>query len=80
MKYYLKNKNCKLYGIRIQVKGRYISSTRKRIFILNLGKLNLRKINLNKDYITTNLIKITGISSIKIWVVYKKYVIKTKKK
>ena len=68
---YLKNTNCKIKGIRIQVKGRYFLTKRKRIFIFNLGNLNLNKIDYNKDYYCLHLIKSTGASSIKIWISYK---------
>lgn len=68
---YFKDENCKIKGIRIQVKGRYMLTKRKRIFIFNFGNLNLNKISLNKDYSYLNLVKSTGTSSIKIWVTYK---------
>ena len=68
---YLKDNNCKIKGIRIQVKGRYFLTKRKRIFIFNLGNLNVNKINYNKDYYCLHLVKSTGISSIKIWLSYK---------
>ena len=44
--FYFKDDNCKIKGIRIQVKGRFFLTKRKRIFIFNLGNLNLNKINL----------------------------------
>lgn len=69
--YYFKDNNCKIKGIRIQVKGRYFLTKRKRIFIFNFGNLNLNKISCNKDYHSLNLIKSTGSSSIKIWINYK---------
>lgn len=68
---YLKDDHCNLSGIRIQIKGRYFLTKRKKIFILNLGNLNLNQINLFKDYSSLNLIKSTGASSIKVWLVYK---------
>ena len=68
---YLKDNNCKIKGIRIQVKGRYFLTKRKRIFIFNLGNLNVNKINYNKDYYCLHLVKSTGTSSIKIWLSYK---------
>ena len=68
---YLKNDNCKLKGIRIKVKGRFFLTKRKRVFIFNLGELNLNRIDRNKDYQCLHLIKSTGSSSIKIWVNYK---------
>lgn len=68
---YLKDNNCQIKGIRIQVKGRYFLTKRKRIFIFNLGNLNVNKINYNKDYYCLHLIKSTGTSSIKIWLNYK---------
>ena len=68
---YIKDDNCKIKGMRIQIKGRYMLTKRKRIFIFNFGNLNLNKIDLNKDYFSLNLIKSTGASSIKIWISYK---------
>lgn len=68
---YLKDNNCQIKGIRIQVKGRYFLTKRKRIFIFNLGNLNVNKIDDNKDYYCLHLIKSTGTSSIKIWLNYK---------
>jgi len=68
---YLKDNNCQIKGIRIQVKGRYFLTKRKRIFIFNLGNLNVNKINYNKDYYCLHLVKSTGTSSIKIWLNYK---------
>jgi len=68
---YFKDENNKIKGIRIQIKGRYMLTKRKRIFIFNFGDLNLNKINLNKDYYYLNLVKGTGSSSIKIWLSYK---------
>ena len=68
---YFKDDNCKIKGIRIQIKGRYMLTKRKRIFIFNFGNLNLNKIDYNKDYYYLNLIKSTGASSIKIWINYK---------
>lgn len=68
---YLKDDRCNLRGIRIQIKGRYFLTKRKKIFILNLGSLNLNQIDLFKDYSCVNLIKSTGASSIKVWIVYK---------
>lgn len=68
---YLKDDRCNVRGIRIQIKGRYFLTKRKKIFILNLGNLNLNQVNLFKDYSSVNLIKSTGASSIKIWIVYK---------
>jgi len=68
---YFKDENNKIKGIRIQIKGRYMLTKRKRIFIFNFGDLNLNKIALNKDYYNLNLIKGTGASSIKIWLSYK---------
>ena len=68
---YFKDDNCKIKGMRIQIKGRYMLTKRKRIFIFNFGNLNLNKIDLNKDYFSLNLIKSTGASSIKIWISYK---------
>ena len=68
---YLKNDNCKLKGIRIKVKGRFFLTKRKRVFLFNLGELNLNRIDHNKDYQCLHLIKSTGSSSIKIWVNYK---------
>ena len=69
--FYFKDENCKIKGIRIQIKGRYMLTKRKRIFIFNFGSLNLNKIDYNKDYYCLNLIKSTGASSIKIWINYK---------
>ena len=69
--FYFKDNNCKIKGIRIMVKGRYFLTKRKRIFIFNLGNLNLNKIDYNKDYYCLNLIKSTGSSSLKIWISYK---------
>ena len=69
--FYFKDNNCKIKGIRIMVKGRYFLTKRKRVFIFNLGNLNLNKINYNKDYHCLNLIKSTGSSSLKIWISYK---------
>ena len=40
--------------MRIQIKGRYMLTKRKRIFIFNFGNLNLNKIDLNKDYFSLN--------------------------
>lgn len=68
---YLKDESCKIKGIRFQIKGRYFLTKRKRVFVFNLGNLNLNKINLTKDYASLNLIKSTGSSSIKIWINYK---------
>lgn len=68
---YFKDDNCKLKGIRIQVKGRYFLTKRKRIFIFNFGDLNLNKICYSKDFANLNLIKSTGSSSIKVWINYK---------
>lgn len=68
---FFKMKNCQVQGIRIQVKGRYFLTKRKRIFILNLGQLNMNNISHFKDYDCINLIKSTGSSSIKIWINYK---------
>ena len=68
---YIKDDNCNIKGMRIQIKGRYMLTKRKRIFIFNFGNLNLNKIDLNKDYFSLNLIKSTGASSIKIWISYK---------
>ena len=68
---YIKDDNCKIKGMRIQIKGRYMLTKRKRIFIFNFGNLNLNKIDLNKDYFSLNLIKSTGASSIKICISYK---------
>lgn len=68
---YLKDNNSKIKGIRIQVKGRYFLTKRKRIFIFNLGNLNVNKIEYNKDYYCLHLVKSTGTSSIKIWLTYK---------
>lgn len=68
---YLKDDNCKIKGLRIQVKGRYFLTKRKRVFIFNLGDLNVNNINSYKDYYCLHLIKSTGTSSIKIWLNYK---------
>ena len=68
---YLKDNNCQIKGIRIQIKGRYFLTKRKRIFIFNLGNLNVNKINYIIDYYCLHLIKSTGTSSIKIWLNYK---------
>ncbi len=43
---YIKDDNCKIKGMRIQIKGRYMLTKRKRIFIFNFGNLNLNKIDL----------------------------------
>ena len=59
---YLLNPNCNLKGIRIKIKGRFFLTKRKRVFIFNMGELNLNRID---------KIKSTGASSIKIWVNYK---------
>lgn len=69
--FYFKDENCKIKGIRIQVKGRFFLTKRKRVFIFNLGKLNLNKIDYSKDYAYLDLIKSTGSSSLKIWISYK---------
>lgn len=69
--FYFKDDNCKIKGIRIQVKGRFFLTKRKRIFIFNLGDLNLNKIDYSKDYACLDLIKSTGSSSLKIWISYK---------
>ena len=69
--FYFKDDNCKIKGIRIQVKGRFFLTKRKRIFIFNLGNLNLNKIDYSKDYACLDLIKSTGSSSLKIWISYK---------
>lgn len=68
---YLKDDNCKIKGLRIQVKGRYFLTKRKRVFIFNLGNLNVNNINSYKDYYCLHLVKSTGTSSIKIWLNYK---------
>lgn len=68
---YFKDPSCKLNGLRIQIKGRYFLTKRKKIFIFNLGHLNLNQIDLFKDYYSLNLIKSTGASTIKIWFSYK---------
>ena len=68
---YLKYDNCKINGLRIQVKGRYFLTKRKRVFIFNLGDLNVNNINSYKDYYCLHLVKSTGTSSIKIWLNYK---------
>lgn len=68
---YFKDDNCKVKGIRIQIKGRYFLTKRKRIFIFNFGDLNLNKICYSKDFANLNLIKSTGSSSIKVWINYK---------
>lgn len=68
---YLKDDNCKIKGLRIQVKGRYFLIKRKRVFIFNLGDLNVNNINSYKDYYCLHLVKSTGTSSIKIWLNYK---------
>lgn len=68
---YLKDNNCKIKGLRIQVKGRYFLTKRKRVFIFNLGDLNVNNINSYKDYYCLHLVKSTGTSSIKIWLNYK---------
>lgn len=68
---YLKDGNCKIKGLRIQVKGRYFLTKRKRVFIFNLGDLNVNNINSYKDYYCLHLVKSTGTSSIKIWLNYK---------
>lgn len=68
---YLKDDNCKIKGLRIQVKGRYFLTKRKRVFIFNLGDLNVNNINSYKDYYCLHLVKSTGTSSIKIWLNYK---------
>lgn len=68
---YLKDDNCKIKGLRIQVKGRYFLTKRKRVFIFNLGDLNVNNINFYKDYYCLHLVKSTGTSSIKIWLNYK---------
>ena len=68
---YFKDDNCKIKGMRIQIKGRYMLTKRKRIFIFNFGNLNLNKIDLNKDYFSLHLIKTTAATSIKIWISYK---------
>ena len=68
---YIKDSKSNIRGIKIQIKGRYLLTKRKRIFIFNFGKLNLNKICLNKDYYCLNLVKSTGVSSIKIWIIYK---------
>ena len=68
---YFKDDNCKIKDMRIQIKGRYMLTKRKRIFIFNFGNVNLNKIDLNKDYFSLNLIIITSASSIKIWISYK---------
>lgn len=72
LNFYFKDDNCKIKGIRIQIKGRYMLTKRKRIFIFNFGNLNLNNISLNKDYSYLNLVKSTGTSSIKIWITYRK--------
>lgn len=69
---YLKDDSCKLNGIRIQIKGRYFLTKRKKIFIFNMGHLNLNQLEIYKDYYSLNLIKSTGASTIKIWFSYKK--------
>nr|YP_002221359.1 ribosomal protein S3 [Blastocystis sp. DMP/02-328]YP_009166972.1 ribosomal protein S3 [Blastocystis sp. subtype 4]ACH86042.1 ribosomal protein S3 [Blastocystis sp. DMP/02-328]ALC78924.1 ribosomal protein S3 [Blastocystis sp. subtype 4] len=69
---YLKDDSCKLSGIRIQIKGRYFLTKRKKIFIFNMGHLNLNQLKIYKDYYSLNLIKSTGASTIKIWLSYKK--------
>lgn len=71
LNYYFKDKNCKINGLRIQIKGRFMLTKRKRIFIFNFGNLNLNKIDIAKDYSCLNLVKSTGSSSIKIWINYK---------
>lgn len=68
---YLLNPNCNLKGIRIKIKGRFFLTKRKRVFIFNMGELNLNRIDKYKDYQCFNLIKSTGSSSIKIWISYK---------
>ena len=68
---YLLNPNCNLKGIRIKIKGRFFLTKRKRVFIFNMGELNLNRIDKIKDYQCFHLIKSTGASSIKIWVNYK---------
>lgn len=68
---YLKDDNCKIKGLRIQVKGRYFLTKRERVFIFNLGDLNVNNINSYKDYYCLHLVKSTGTSSIKIWLNYK---------
>ena len=69
--FYFKDDNCKIKGIRIQVKGRFFLTKRKRIFIFNLGDLNLNKIDYSKDYACLDLIKSTCSCSLKIWINYK---------
>lgn len=71
LNFYLKDDSCKLDGIRIQIKGRYFLTKRKKIFIFNMGHLNLNQISIFKDYYSLNLIKSTGASTIKIWLSYK---------
>lgn len=68
---YFKDENCKVKGLRIQIKGRYFLTKRKRIFIFNFGNLNLNEIRFAKDYANLNLVKSTGSSSIKVWINYK---------
>lgn len=68
---YLLNPNCNLKGIRIKIKGRFFLTKRKRVFIFNMGELNLNRIDKLKDYQCFHLIKSTGASSIKIWINYK---------
>lgn len=45
----------KLSGIRIQIKGRYFLTKRKKIFIFNMGHLNLNQLKIYKDYYSLNL-------------------------
>lgn len=68
---YMKQKNCNLRGLTIVVKGRYFITKRKRIFIFNVGELNLNRIDIIKDYSSLNLTTLTGACSIKIWLNYK---------
>lgn len=72
---YFKSK-CKkktfIKGLKIQIKGRYTFKNKKSIYLLNLGNINKTSFNIQKDYYYLNFIKTTGISSIKIWINYKK--------
>ena len=66
--YYTNLSNSNFKGLKLHIKGRFLLNKRKRVIILNIGKIPLNTLDINIDYSHKQITKTSGTSSIKLWI------------